>query len=168
MGIFTATELNSLQDLLSDEIQDIYDAEKRLTAALPKMAEAARSPELRAAFQEHQRQTEDHVNRLEQVFELLGETPERDTCDAMKGLIDEGEEVVSARGSDEVRDAALIAAAQRVEHYEIASYGCAREFAEQLGQEEVSALLQQTLEEEKSADKRLTAIARSSVNPQAQ
>jgi ferritin-like metal-binding protein YciE len=168
MGIFTATELNSLQDLLSDEIQDIYDAEKRLTAALPKMADAARSPELRAAFQEHQRQTEDHVNRLEQVFELLGETPERDTCDAMKGLIDEGEEVVSARGSDEVRDAALIAAAQRVEHYEIASYGCAREFAEQLGQEEVSALLQQTLEEEKSADKRLTAIARSSVNPQAQ
>lgn len=164
MGLFSTTEFNSLDDLFLHQIEDLYDAEKRLTKALPQMAKAAHHPELKQAFEHHLRETEGQVNRLEKIFSLLGQSPTRETCAAMKGLIEEGEEMISARGDDDVRDAALIAAAQRVEHYEMAGYGTARNFAERLGLHEASRLLQQTLDEEKNADSKLTQIAEGSVN----
>jgi len=164
MGLFSSMTLNSLNDLFVAQIQDLYDAEQRLTQALPKMAEAASSPRLRSAFQQHLRETEQHVARLEKVFGTIGATPERETCDAMKGLIAEGDEAISATGEPSVKDAALIAAAQRVEHYEIAGYGTVRTLAEQLGRPEVARILQQTLDEEGACDKKLTEIAESSVN----
>src|SRR5262249_44801996 len=130
MGLFSSMTLNSLDDLLLVQLQDLYDAEQRLTKALPKMAGAAKHKELKAAFQKHLRETEQHVTRLEKVFSILGQTAQRETCEAMKGLIAEGDEAIGAGGSDDVRDAALIAAAQRVEHYEIAGYGTVRTLAE--------------------------------------
>jgi ferritin-like metal-binding protein YciE len=160
-------ELNSLQDLFVNQIQDLYDAENRLVEALPKMADAAHSPQLKQAFQSHLEETRGHVTRLEQVFEALGQPPKRETCQAMKGLIAEGEEAIKAKGDPAVKDAALIAAAQRVEHYEMAGYGTARTFAEQLAQDRSAAVLEQTLKEEKAADQKLNAIAKSSVNTQA-
>lgn len=166
--LFTTTEFNSLDDLFRDQLRDLYDAETRLTDALPKMAEAAHSPQLRSAFNDHHRETQGHVRRLEQIFSQLGDEPKRETCEAMKGLIAEGEEMVNAKGDADVKDAALIAAAQRVEHYEIAAYGTARTFAQRLGQNDAARLLQQTLDEEGAADKKLTQIAESSVNVQAQ
>jgi ferritin-like metal-binding protein YciE len=167
MGLFSSMTLNSLNDLFVVQIQDLYDAEQRLTKALAKMAEAASSKQLKSAFQEHLRETEQHVTRLEKVFSVMGVTPQRDTCEAMKGLIAEGEEVISATGDAEVKDAALIAAAQRVEHYEIAGYGTVRTLAQHLGQEEVAQLLQQTLDEEGACDQKLTKIAESTVNVRA-
>lgn len=167
MGLFTSKEFNSLDDLFFDQIQDLYDAEKRLTKAIPKMAEAAHDANLKRAFHEHHRETEGHVSRLEQIFKLLGKEPARETCPAMKGLISEGEEMVQAKGDDAIRDAALIAAAQRVEHYEMAGYGTARTFAQRLGHSEAARLLEETLNEEKHADQTLTEVAESSVNPQA-
>jgi ferritin-like metal-binding protein YciE len=164
MKLFTSLEFNSLEDLFIEQIEDLYDAENRLTKALPKMAEAAHSPDLRSAFQTHLRETEGHVVRLERVFQKLGRTPERETCEAMKGLIAEGEEMISAKGDPSVKDAALIAAAQRVEHYEIAAYGTARTFARQLGRESIANELQETLDEEGNADKILTEIAESVIN----
>jgi ferritin-like metal-binding protein YciE len=161
------TELNSLQDLLVNQIEDLYDAENRLVEALPKIAEAAHSPELKNAFQSHLEETKSHVTRLEQVFQALGQSPKRETCQAMKGLISEGEEAIKAKGDPAVKDAALIAAAQRVEHYEMAGYGTARTLANQLAQDRSASLLQKTLEEEKAADRQLSAIAESSVNTQA-
>lgn len=166
MPIFSSTEFNSLEELFCHQIEDLYDAEKRLCSALPKMADAAKDPQLKTAFQSHLRETERQVNRLEQIFKSMGKEPERETCEAMKGLIKEGEEMIQAKGDDDVRDAALIAAAQRVEHYEIAGYGTARTFAERLGQAEAARLLQETLEEESAADSKLTKIA-ASVNLQA-
>jgi len=166
--LFTSTTFNSLDDLLLEQIQDLYDAEKRLIDALPKMADASHSPQLQSAFREHLRQTEGHARRLEQIFQQLGKQPERETCEAMKGLIEEGEEMVHAEGDPNVKDAALIAAAQRVEHYEIAGYGSARTFAERLGQRQAAQLLEQTLNEEKETDKKLTQIAEQSVNLKAQ
>jgi ferritin-like metal-binding protein YciE len=121
MKLFTSLEFNSLEDLFIEQIEDLYDAEKRLTQALPKMAEASHSPDLRSAFQTHLRETEGHVVRLERIFQKLGRSPERETCEAMKRLIAEGEAMISAKGDPNVKDAALIAAAQRVEHYEIAA-----------------------------------------------
>ena len=168
MGLFTSTELNSLDDLFLDQIQDLYDAEKRLTSALPKMAAAAHSPELRSAFEQHLRETEGQITRLEEVFRQIGKSPARETCEAMKGLIKEGENMVQANGDPSVKDAALIAAAQRVEHYEIAGYGCARNFAQRLGHHEAARLLQATLDEEGATDKKLTAIAERAVNLRAQ
>jgi ferritin-like metal-binding protein YciE len=164
MGLFSSMTLNSLEDLFVVQIQDLYDAERRLIKALPKMAAAAGNRQLKTAFENHLRETEQHVARLERVFETMGLTPQRETCEAMKGLIAEGEEAVGASGDADVKDAALIAAAQRVEHYEIAGYGTVRSLAQQLGHDQVAKTLQQTLDEEGACDKKLTKIAESSVN----
>jgi len=167
MSLFGGIELNSFDDLFVEQLQDLYDAEQRLTKALPKMADAAHSTSLKAAFQDHFRQTEGHVSRLERVFRMLGKSAEGKTCEAMKGLIKEGEEAISAKGKADVKDAALIAAAQRVEHYEMAGYGCARTFADRLGRRDAAQLLQETLDEEAAADKKLTTLAEQSINPKA-
>ena len=167
MPLFSTTELNSFQDLFVDQIKDLYDAENRLTDALPKMADAANSSQLKQAFLNHLQETQGHVARLEQVFREINLQPERETCDAMKGLIAEGETMIKAKGDAAVKDAALIAAAQRVEHYEISGYGTARTFAERLGLTQAANLLQQTLNEEKAADEKLNQIATTSVNRQA-
>ena len=168
MGLFTSSAaLNSFDDLFVEQLQDLYDAEQRITKALPKMAGAAHNPSLKAAFEEHLRQTENQVKRLEQVFQHLGKSAESKTCEAMKGLIEEGSEVISGEGDPHVKDAALIAAAQRVEHYEIAAYGTVRTFAQRLGKSECARLLQQTLDEEADTDKKLTALAEKAINPKA-
>jgi ferritin-like metal-binding protein YciE len=166
MKLFS-TELNSLQDLFVNQLEDLYDAEQRLTKALPKMAQASNSSQLRQAFQAHLTETEGHVSRLESIFTQIGAEPKRETCEAMKGLIAEGEEMISAKGDPDVKDAALIAAAQRVEHYEISGYGTARTFALRLGLNDAANTLQQTLKEEAAADEKLTRIAEGSVNVQA-
>jgi ferritin-like metal-binding protein YciE len=168
MGLFTSTEFNSLEQLYIDQLQDLYDAEHRLTEALPKMADAAASPQLAQAFRDHLQETERQIERLERVFEIAGVAPKRKTCDAMKGLVSEGSEIINAAGDADVKDAALIAAAQRVEHYEMAGYGTVRTFARRLGHHEAEELLQATLDEEGAADHKLTAIAETVVNPQAQ
>src|SRR5690606_3509857 len=167
MGLFKSKELNSLEDLLVEQLEDLYDAEHRLVEALPKMAEAASSPQLQSAFKSHLAETKGHVNRLETVFKNLGRDAQHETCEAMKGLIKEGDHVIAAKGDSAVKDAALIAAAQRVEHYEMAGYGSARTFAQQLGRNDIADLLQQTLDEEGNADKKLTMVAESFANPQA-
>jgi ferritin-like metal-binding protein YciE len=168
MGMFFNVQLNSLDDLLMLELNDLYGAEKRLCDALPEMAEAATSPALKQAFQEHAQQTQRHVSRLEQIFVELGKPASRETCEAMKGLIKEGTEIIKATGSNDVRDAALISAAQRVEHYEMAGYGSARTFAQHLGHTNVVRLLQSTLDEEKETDARLTQLAETSINVKAE
>jgi ferritin-like metal-binding protein YciE len=156
----------NLQELFVNELRDIYDAEKQLTRALPKMAKAAESEELRAAFEEHLEQTRGHVGRLEEVFKLLGMAARGKPCEGMKGLIEEGEEVMEEMEGTTL-DAALIASAQKVEHYEIATYGTLATFAEVLEMQDAKDLLGQTLEEEKEADEKLTAIA-SQINPEAE
>ncbi len=168
MGMFFNVELNSLEDLLLLELNDLYDAEKRLCDALPKMAAAASSPALKQAFQQHFQQTQRQVSRLEQIFVDLGRPASRETCEAMKGLIKEGAEIISASGSPDVKDAALISAAQRVEHYKTAGYGSARTFAQHLGHSTVVRLLQMTLDEEKETDKRLTQLAEEGINVRAE
>jgi ferritin-like metal-binding protein YciE len=168
MGLFTSKNFNSLETLFVDQLRDLYDAEQRLTKALPKMADAAHSTSLKSAFQQHLRETQNHVNRLERVFQAMGQKASPETCEAMKGLISEGETVLSARGDPDVKDAALIAAAQRVEHYEISGYGTARTFAQRLGRQEAVRLLQETLDEEAATDKKLTQLAEQSINPKAQ
>ena len=168
MGLFSSLKLNSLNDLFVVQIQDLYDAEQRLTKALPKMAEASNNSSLKSAFQEHLRQTQNHVSRLEQVFKMMGKSAQSKTCEAMKGLIEEGDEMVSAKGDPNVKDAALIAAAQRVEHYEIAGYGTARTFAQRLGRNDAARLLQETLDEEEATDRKLTQLAEAWVNVQAE
>ncbi len=168
MGLFTSKELNSLEQLFIDQLQDLYDAEHRITEALPKMAEAADSPQLAQAFRNHLQETERQIERLERVFEIAGQKAKRKTCEAMKGLITEGNEVISATGNPDVRDAALIAAAQRVEHYEIAGYGCVRTYAQQMGDQQAVSLLQQTLDEEGMTDKRLTQLAEQVINLEAE
>jgi ferritin-like metal-binding protein YciE len=160
-------KLESLKDLLVEQLQDLYDAEYQLTAALPKMAEAATNTQLHSAFTSHLTQTEGHIRRLEQVFQSMGERPTRKPCKAMKGLVEEGDEVMKEDANPDVRDAALIAAAQRVEHYEIAAYGTVRTFAQELGLDSVADLLQQTLDEEGDADRKLTQIAQRRVNEKA-
>lgn len=167
MGLFSET-LNTMEDLYLDQLQDMYDAEQRITKALPKMAEAATAPELKRAFQNHLRETEGQSKRLERAFELFGKSPKAKTCEATKGLIAEGDAVIGASGNDDVRDAALIAAAQRVEHYEIAAYGCLRTFAMRVGQEDAAELFQESLDEEEKTDRLLTEIAESSVNVRAE
>lgn len=168
MAFLQSTRFDSLEDLYVQQLEDLYDAERRLTSALPKMAEAAHKPELQQSFRTHEKQTEGHVRRLEEIFRELGREPEREVCKAMKGLIDEGETIIKAEGSDNVRDAGLIAAAQRVEHYEMAGYGTVRNFARNLGYTHAADLLQQTLDEEGETDKLLTRIAEEGVNPSAQ
>ena len=148
----------TLQDLFEHEIADLYSAETQLVEALPKLAQAASNDELKTAFQHHLDETRDHVRRLEEIRGQIGIST-TETCDGMKGLISEGEETVQANGDPTVKDAALISAAQRVEHYEIAAYGTARTLADQLGLDEAKDLLDQTLDEESNADKLLTKIA---------
>lgn len=152
-------KIATLSVLLSEELKDIYDAEKRLVKALPKMAKAASAPDLRGAFEEHLSVTKKHVERLEEVFDLLGVPAKAKPCAGMKGLIEEGEETMKEDAAGQLMDAALIGAAQRVEHYEMAAYGTARAMAERLGVQEAVDLLQETLDEEKEADETLTEIA---------
>ena len=152
-------KLNSLHDLYLAELQDLYDAEKQIVKALPKMAEEATSSDLRAALEEHLEQTREHVRRLEQVFRLHGEEAKGEKCEGIEGIIDEGKDVLKQDAAPMVKDAAIIASAQRVEHYEMAAYGCVRTYAEQMGHSEAARLLQQTLDEEGEADKVLTSIA---------
>ena len=153
--------LNDLQELFVNELKDLYDAEKRISKALPKMAKAADSEELSTAFEEHLGQTEQHITRLEQIFDSLGEKPGDEKCEGMEGLLKEGKEMIEEKGEPAVKDAGLIAAAQKVEHYEMAGYGTVRTWAQVLGNEEAADLLQQTREEEEAADKKLTEIAES-------
>lgn len=167
MGLFSSKNLDSFETLFVDQLEDLYDAEQRLVQALPKMASTAHNPSLKLAFEQHVRETQNQIARLERVFEMMGHKADRKTCYAMKGLIDEGQEVLSASGNEAVIDAALIAAAQRTEHYEISGYGTARTFAQRLGRQDVAQLLQQTLEEEEATDKKLTALAEQQVNRQA-
>ena len=156
----------SLRELYIDELRDLYNAETQLTKALPKMAKASSHAELRQAFEEHLRETSEHVSRLEQIFEMLEEKATGKKCLGMEGLVKEGAETLQRDYEDAVMDAAIISAAQRVEHYEIAGYGTAREFAQLLGDEEQVSLLEQTLDEEKLTDERLTQLAEE-INPQA-
>lgn len=160
-------KLESLRELLVDELKDLYSAENQLLKALPKMAKAASSPQLTAAFEEHLEETKGQVDRLVTIFEQLEGSPKGKKCKAMEGLIEEGSEVIDAEGEDSVKDAALICAAQKVEHYEMAGYGCARTFAQLLGLDEVAELLQETLDEEGSADKKLTELAETTINLEA-
>jgi ferritin-like metal-binding protein YciE len=159
--------IQTLEDLFVDQIEDLYDAEQRLVKALPKMAEAATSDELRTAFVDHLQQTKEHVHRLEEVFSELGQDPKKKTCEAMKGLIKEGDDVSDEIEQSPLRDAGLIGAANRVEHYEMAAYGTARELAKSIGLRRSPTLLDQTLVEEKEADAKLTQLAQSRVNPSA-
>lgn len=152
-------KLKTLHDLLVEQVRDLYYAEKHILKALPKMAKKADSQELRAAFESHQEQTEQHVARLEEVFKKLDLTPRGKTCPAMDGLIEEGKEIMQEEMDPNVMDAALIAAAQKVEHYEIASYGCIRTYARLLGYDDIQSILQETLDEEGATDKKLTRIA---------
>lgn len=152
-------KIETLNDLFVENLKDIYDAEKRLVRALPKMAKAASSEELRSAIEEHLEVTKGQVERLEQVFETAGVAAKSKPCAGIKGLIEEGEEVIGQDATDELMDAAIIGAAQRVEHYEIAAYGTARALAEKLGNDEAVSLLEETLNEEKEADAKLTEVA---------
>jgi ferritin-like metal-binding protein YciE len=158
--------VETLQELLVDELKDLYSAEKQIVRALPKLAKAATSPELNEALMSHSEETKGQVERLEEIAELVGKKLTRKSCVGMQGVLEEGSEVLEDTDKGIVRDAALIAASQRVEHYEMAGYGTARDFAKLLGMSDVASLLEQTLEEEKSADKKLTSIA-ASVNKQA-
>jgi len=163
----TSMTLQNLECVLVLQLQDLANAEQQLLDALPKMADAASSPDLRSAFRAHLTETRRHAARLSEAFHLLGKEPDSETCQAMQGLIAEGEEIMGLEGEADVKDAALIAAAQRVEHYEIAGYGCARAFARRLGHYGVAALLQETLDEEANADRTLTRIAESHINAEA-
>lgn len=156
--------LNSMDDLFLNELKDVYNAEKQLVAALPRMAKAAQSPKLQQAITKHLRETEGHVTRLEQILQSLGEPLRGKKCKGMEGLIEEGKEILEEEGAPEVIDAAIISAAQRVEHYEIAAYGCLRTYALLLGNTEADRLLQQTLAEEEATDKALTALGEGGIN----
>lgn len=155
--------LNSLQDLYIHELRDLYSAEKQLVNALPKMARAASSSELRDAFNHHLEQTRNHVERLDTIFSNMGAMPGGKECEAMKGLIEEGESAIQIQGDYAVKDAALISAAQRVEHYEIAGYGTVRTYAKELGHDNAADLLQKTLDEEGNTNKKLTKLAEGSL-----
>jgi ferritin-like metal-binding protein YciE len=160
--------IDSLRTLLVQELRDIYDAEKRLTKAIPKLVKAATSEDLSGALEEHLTQTEEQVSRLERAFEALGEPAKGMECAGIKGIIEEGDEHINEEFTDDgLRDATIIGSAQRVEHYEIAAYGTAIAHARLLGQDEVVSLLEETLEEEKAADEKLTEIAEQVVNPDA-
>ncbi len=159
--------VDTLRTHLIEELADLLDAERQLTAALPKMAASAKTPRLKAAFRRHLEETRGQIRRLNQAFRLLGEKPRRETCEGMKGLLTEGEEVMNKTPAGALRDAVMVTSAQKVEHYEIASYGTARTYAEVLGESGVARILAQTLKEEKAADAKLTAIAEASVNEEA-
>ncbi|HWE38154.1 MAG TPA: ferritin-like domain-containing protein [Isosphaeraceae bacterium] len=152
-------KLDSLQTLFVEELRDLYNAETQITKALPKMIKAATDPALKAGFETHLRETEGQIRRLELIFEKLGESPKGKTCKAMEGILEEGEEMVKQKAEPAVHDAGLIAAAQRVEHYEIAGYGTVRTYAHLLNEHEAARLLQETLDEEGATDKKLTQLA---------
>ena len=160
-------KLDNLRKLFVEELRDLYSAENQLVKALPKMAKGASSEDLKQALEDHLEQTQGQVERLEEVFEQLDETPKGKTCKAMKGLVEEGSEILEEDGEDSVVDAGIIAAAQKVEHYEIASYGTVRAWAGLLGENEAAELLQETLDEEGEANKLLTKLAQDIVNPEA-
>ena len=155
----------STHALLLHEMSDLYDAEHQILKALPRMAKKASSPDLKRAFEEHRKQTEQQTRRLERAFEELGAKPKRHKCPGMKGLLEEGKELLTVNAPAEVRDSALIGAAQKVEHYEIAGYGTAAELAREMGHETVENLLRETLEEEGQTDKKLTMLAETMINP---
>jgi ferritin-like metal-binding protein YciE len=161
-------KLKSLSDLLQHELKDLYSAENQLVKALPKMAKAAANDELKAGFEEHLEQTKGHVRRLDQIADILKIKLTGHKCKAMEGLVEEGADLISEDADDSVRDAGLIGAAQRVEHYEIAAYGTARTLATVLGHDDVADLLGETLDEEKETDQKLTDLAESTINVEAQ
>jgi len=156
--------LDSLHDLFVEELRDIHSAERQLTKALPRMAKAAQSPQLRQAFERHLTETEGQIERLDRIFRELGTRGTGKRCIGMEGLIEEGKEMMQEEGDPAVIDAALIASAQKVEHYEIASYGCVRNYAEMLGYKEAARLLQQNLQEEEATDEKLSKLAEGGVN----
>jgi ferritin-like metal-binding protein YciE len=156
--------LDSLESLFIEELRDIYNGEKQLVKALPKMAKAAESPDLEQAFTKHLRETEGHVRRLEQIFRDLGQAVRGKQCKGIAGIVEEGKEKLQEDGEAPVIDAALIAAAQKVEHYEIATYGCLRTYAQLLGHDQAASLLQETLSEEEAADKKLTQLGEGGIN----
>jgi ferritin-like metal-binding protein YciE len=160
-------KLNTVEQLYISELRDLYSAENQLLKVLPKMAKGASSPELKGAFEKHLEQTKGHVERLEQIFQQLDENPRGKTCHAMKGLIEEGSEILKEDGEESVLDAGIIVAAQKVEHYEIASYGSVRTFANLLGKDEEAKLLQSTLDEESETNEILNRLAETVVNPEA-
>lgn len=163
----TATQpmkLNTLQDLYIHELKDLYSAEKQILKALPQMAKAASSPKLKAAFEAHLTETKEHVTRLEQVLALSGAGTRGPKCKGMEGLLEEGKGMIEEEADEEVRDAGLISAAQRVEHYEMAGYGCVRTYANLMGLKDAAKILQTTLDEEGAADKKLTELAESVIN----
>ncbi len=160
MALFTM-KLENLEQLFLQELRDLYDAEEQITEALPKMIETANHNELKNALQQHLEVTRQQIQRLESIFSTLGEDPSGQTCKGMKGVIKEGDDIVSQGGDQATVDAGIISAAQRVEHYEMAGYGTVRTYAELLGQKQIASLLQQTLDEEREADEKLTQIARS-------
>ena len=166
-------KLQSMQDLFTYEVQDLYSAEQMIVDALPQMIDAAVAPELKRAFDEHLAQTRQHVERLERIFASMDQSPESRTCEGLEGILDEGKSIIRAGSlvksavDDRVRDAALIGAAQRVEHYEIAAYGCLKTYARWLGMDEAARLAEQTLDDENAADQKLTTIAEGFINAQA-
>ena len=160
-------KLKTLHDLYVDELKDLYNAEHQILKALPKLIKTASAPELADAFEEHRKVTEGQVERLEKVFKMLNLSPKGKKCKAMEGLLEEGKEMMSEDAEPAVMDAGLISAAQRVEHYEMAGYGCVRTFARLLGYDKAADLLQETLAEESEADKKLTELAESVINVEA-
>ena len=160
-------KLATLEDLYVDQLRDMHSAEKQLTRALPAMAKAATSPDLAAAITEHLEETRTHVQRLEKLLKSLDKSPGRKVCKAMQGLIEEGKELLDSDADEQVLDVGIIMAAQKVEHYEIASYGCLRAYAKLLERDDDAAILDETLDEEKSADDTLTDLATSSINHRA-
>ncbi|MDB5322742.1 MAG: hypothetical protein JWN40_4373 [Phycisphaerales bacterium] len=160
-------QMENLQDLMKSDLKDVLHAENQIVKALPKMIKKASHPELQEALQEHLEETKEQVNRVEQVMELLGMPVRAKTCKAMQGILEEGKEVMGEDADDDVMDAALIGAAQKVEHYEIATYGTLCTYAELLGLEEAKRLLGQNLEEEKNADQKLTDLAEAVINLEA-
>jgi ferritin-like metal-binding protein YciE len=161
------SKLESMQDVFTNQLKDVFNAEKQLTKALPKMAKGARSPKLAEAFEHHLEETEGQIRRLEQVFEHLGKRAQGKHCHGMEGLLKEGDEALEAEGEDALVDTEIIAAAQRVEHYEIAAYGCLVEYSKLMGMDEVTRLLEQSLEEEKAADRKLTEVNESEISANA-
>lgn len=151
--------VDSMERLFVSELRDLYSAETQISKTLPRMAKAASSSDLRAALEHHRRETEGHVQRLEQIFQMLDESPKGKTCEGMKGVLEEGERMMKETKEGPLRDEAMIAGAQRVEHYEMAAYGTVRTYAERLGRQPIAQILEKTLAEEKAADKKLTEIA---------
>ncbi len=161
-------DVTNLQDLYVDELRDLLSAENQIIKALPKMAKKASSPDLQHAFEQHLEQSKTHLERLNQIFQTMGQTPRAKKCKGIEGIIEEGKGFMDEADSEEVMDAGLIASAQRVEHYEMAAYGTVRTYAKLLGDENAARLLQQTLDEEGDTDKKLTSLAESGINVEAE